>query len=443
MPRNLYPSHTGRCGGLNRQLMKIRHRLDNRGDGGRYGSRYNLQKMPEGVGGDEWHPAPYQTSEMWADVEQRLHEILRNPPKVHRDPQTEAEKQENYEAQFASNPQLIQERMRGETLKEIAGGKAGDAVSKRDEKAFTNAMSMVKAKETTLYNMQKANAAHANTFSENDMDAALEALNGARRTAHKLGPAAGFEGLEESLPEIHNSGLTVKTKAEVDRKEEARKAARKTAEAPAMDPYGNIAMSDLGLPDIFPGGIPDAKAVELLQRTGAELARLLELGPERGGIDRATYDKRIKEITEPETAAGRASVADKVLKDTPAATTMQQFYQEQKTDAKLPQSLTGEPPAGPPGLEEAGALPEITTPESMFEEQMPAGIAEGPEMIMESTPEQMARIPDDRYRDLNMKLFNKLPPREEIGRVPRSPGRRGRYPYRRGGQKKREIVREE
>ncbi len=88
MPRNLYPTHTGRFGGLNRQLLYARGRMD------RFRDRafgYGDATLPEGVAGEEFTPEPYQSSPVWADVEQRLHDIIRNPPKYHADPSNKEE----------------------------------------------------------------------------------------------------------------------------------------------------------------------------------------------------------------------------------------------------------------------------------------------------------------------------------------------------------------
>ena len=456
MPRNLYPSHTGRFGGLNRQLMMARERLgrfrdhSQGGYGYGYGNQYGrrrygpygqlepeFQQMPQGVAGEEFVPEAYESSPMWADVEQQLHETLRNPPKYQMQPGEDPEalaQQEHW--QMIHAPGVLQGRERNKAVLEAARIAAGGKTDVKAEKEFQNAMAIVKGKEKILFDMKKANQAKPGTFTDEDMQTALEAYTGALRAAHRKGEKAGWEGLEESYPEIAPSGLTKATQAEMDRKEAARAEARKRQAAPAMDPYGNIVMGELGLPDIFPGGIPNVKAVEALQRVGAKLDEQLE----KNEITKESYDKKVKAITAAKTAEERVRIAEDQIKGTTAMDALQEFYREQQPPAKLPQSLAGQA-GGMPGSDLPGAgIEEMPSPETELlgegAEQMPAGIPnflqQGPEQPLGQEPmqqgRQMIREPID---------FSGLPPREEIGRVPEvfkrgsKPQRSRRFPFRR------------
>jgi len=379
----------------------------------------DFQQMPEGVAGEEFTPEAYESSPMWADAEQQLHDIIKNPPKFITDPGDDPEKlaqQEHW--QMINAPGVLQGRERNKAVLEAARISAGGKTDVKAEKEFQNSMAIVKGKEKILFDMKKANQAKPGTFTDADMQTALEAYNGALRAAHRKGEKAGWEGLAESYPEIAPSGFTKATQAEMDRKEAARAEAKKRRAAPSMDPYGNITMSELGLPDIFPGGIPDAKAVEALQRVGAKLDEQLE----SGAITKDQYDKKVTAITAAKTAKERVEIAEKQISGTPAGDALQEFYREQQPPAKLPQSLAGQA-GGMPGSDIPGAgMEEMPSPETellgegaeQMPTQMPNFLQQGPEQPMGQEPmqqgRQMIREPID---------FGGLPAREEIGKVPR------------------------
>ena len=453
MPRNLYPSHTGRFGGLNRQLLYARSRMRDfrrRSEYGRYGEDRDLsdimQKMPEGVAGKEFVPEEYETSPMWADAEQRLHDILRNPPKYHRDPQTEEEKDEQYQALMANNPQLIQEQMRGETMRAVAGGKSSERVDKQNEKKFKVAATMAEGRHKVWMDMKKSNATHAGTYTQQEMDTALESRNAAYREWHKVAEEADYGDISESFPELHKSGRTKKSQEDIDKAK-----IKRTALSRRTDPYLNIAMGEMGLPDIAPGGIPPQKQLDALNQLGPMLDQQLA----DGEITAEQWKKAVAAIKTGKTAEERLEKAKEAVPEI----TNQVLQETTRPPAQLPQSLAGQaeglPGSDQPGFDQPDAgMAEFPPPEKSLlgeEEEYDMAPAEGPEQYMESTPEQMSRLPQDRYDALNMKLFNRLPSREEIGKVPdrfktrgrpKTPGKRGRYPYQKGGRKK-SIVREE
>ena len=225
---------------------------------------------------------------------------------------------------------------------------------------------------------------------------------------------------------------------------EVKAEAKKRQAAPSMDPYGNIGMSELGLPDIFPGGIPDAKAVEALQRIGAKLDAQLESGE----ITKESYEKKVTAITKPKVASERVKIAEKEIAGTSAGDALQEFYREQQPPAQLPQSMTGMlgeqaegAGVGMPGSDMRGGPTEsFPSPEEGLlgdEEQAPAqmpnflqqaGQQGGPERLLEEEAPMVGQ-PSPEFQ------FSQLPVREEIGKVPRSFTRR-RIP-------KRGTVREE
>jgi hypothetical protein len=385
--------------------------------------------MPEGVAGEEFHPEEYKSSPMWADVEQRLHEILRNPPKIHEDPQTDAERQSNYEAMFANNPQLLQEQMRGETMRDVAGGKSEEQLEKQNEKKFKVAATMAEGRHKVYMDMKKANASHPDTYTTNEIDTALESRNAAYREWHKVAKEAGWGDISESFPELHKSGLTKKAQEDIDKAK-----IKKTALSRRTDPYLNIAMGEMGLPDIAPGGIPPQKQLDALNKLGPILDQQLA----DGIMTADQWQKAIDAIKKGKTAEERLEKAKEAVPEI----ANQVLQETTQPPAQLPRSLAGQE-AGLPGSDQPGAgMTDIPSPEEPLlgeGEEYDMAPVEGPEQFMESTPEQMSRIPGDKDAALDMKMFNRLPAREDIGKVPgrfrKASGTRGRYSYRKGGVK--------
>jgi len=325
-------------------------------------------EMPEGVAGEEWHPEAYQSSKMWADVEQRLHDILRNPPKVYADPQTDAQKQEQYEAMFAQNPQLIQEQMRGETLRAVAEGRTGEKEEAQRQKSYVNAVNIAKGKEKTWRDMVSDNQKNPDTWSAEELETAMEAYNASLRYMHKTGGAAGYEGLDEMFPEVAKTGRTKAMERQLKEKKVAQqKETGRIMGGPFQD-YGPEVIFE-----VQPGPGSEQESYDRLSKIDGAGQRAVA----RGIITKKKWDAAVTSITKEATAEARLRKARTVLQGNPEI--MRILEEELLTDiqaqapARMPQSF------GAGGEQAVGTLPDILPgegaeepPPSLPFEQRPA-----------------------------------------------------------------------
>ncbi len=403
MPRQLYPSHTGRFGGLNRQLMYARGRLGRFRDKA-YG--YDLPEMPEGVAGEEWHPEEYKTSPMWDDVEQRLHDILRSPPQYHRDPQSDEDKLERDQYLLANNPAVMIGRERNETLLQAAEGKAGDKEQADAEKSFLKRMGIADGKKKTWLSMVEKNQKAGGKFTvfpEHLVNTAREEYNASLREAYKVSDAAGYGDITESHPTIAQSGMSEALEKKLKEMEETK---RKETKRIAGGPF-----EDYGVDVIFevePGPGSEAQSVDRLGKIGGAMDRALA----RKVVTKEKYDADVSAITAGATGEERLRKAREVLQSNPEIMRILEAEmlteREQQAPAQMPQSFGGLP-EGEALAGEGEAGPGPVMPQSI----QGAGPEQEPPPIDVGTP-----------IDVNQPLAQRLPPRDRLGKVPSFVGKR-------------------
>ena len=401
MPRRLYPTHTGRFGGLNRQLMYARGRLN------RFSDRATgYPQMPQGVAGEEFHPEEYKTSPMWDDVEQRLHDILRNPPKYHRDPQSDEDKLERDQYLLATNPAVMIGRERNEALLEAAKGKGADAEEKQYVRAYDHA---VKTHEKAIDRFNKAfekNKAKPGTYSKPYMKGMLYTVNSTARAVHQAGGPLKLANLEETFPELGETGMPLSMELE-----EKRVKAERIVRSREGDVLGSRAMGEHGLPDPFSVGGGDPEQIEALNVYGAAMDKALK----EKRITQEQWDEMKDAITAEPTGKKRVAKSKEILTGTPVMPVLEEYYREQQTQAappaQLPQSfsgvgedMTGEDVTGqvtPTSLSPGGQLPgegQEATGLPLHMQQM-GGQLEGPENYMDVPQNLLNRMTDDRFWD--------------------------------------------
>lgn len=363
MPRSLYPTYLGRFNGLNRQLAMARHRLDRFRDiAQRYqGGGEELNTLPSGVSGEEWYPTEYQASPLWSEVETKLHDILKNPPKYFMEPGEDPNKlAQNEYWQMLNAPGVLVGRERNQAILEAAKLTAGGKEDVKAQRAFEYHSKLYEARKKEYSHALDQNKKNPGTYTKNQLSAMVEGINSAAKGAQSAGEKIELSAADELFPEFDpETGLTLKQVRELKAAEERRR--RETLRVSRAMDISGIAPAEIYM--------PPEEAIDTLKDQGTALSNAVDSKK----ITKKQFDEAKEDILSVPGGSERARRADEWLK----RLGLQTFLPEEKV--RLPQSLQNLPPETPPAVLPGEAPEGIGTsiaPSTMEEPMRRPGILE-------------------------------------------------------------------
>lgn len=305
---------------------------------------YSQNALPPGE--QAWQPS---RPPLWDTIEQKLKDILENPPKFYVNPQTQEQERSNQLWEALHAPQVLSTRMRSES----------DAATRRLAMQLQQEEKGLRRKEgaykQAVSHYQKVEAAYNKIIGDSDVDPQVKALqrdrlNAAARAVHEAGSDLEYKNLEQTFPEVGETGRPQYIEREIAQLEERKRAEAERVRRTAGfmgSPEANIILLD-------DPGIPTVAKLSIAEKAIRDKAP----SPQQG---EATV-KKIKEASkDPEERLSAArQVIEGMLRSPELGTRMIPGFEQGVTPPLPPIEEEAVSPTGPrmiPGFEQPQQIP--------------------------------------------------------------------------------------